>query len=331
MSKVYDNWDRLVGAVLKREELRRIAHCESLSSSNSSDFSLDSSLGHYLDEPIEYEEILKATNKYRPFEQGGIGIVFKGWIDEHTLTASKHGFGTAVAVKWNYGGFKEHRAWFKEIKYLIQLHHPTVVRFIGYCLEEDKMIKVYEFMPKGSLENHLYEYRYFPWETRIKVATDAARGLSFLHEREVPVIHRDIKTANILLDGLARDGGNGDTSGVFSEVVGTHGYAAPEYVATGWLTTKCDVYGFGVVLLELLSGRRVLDTNRVAKEQHLVEWAKPCLTDKRKLSRIMDYRLKEEYPHKAAYKVAKLASRCLSSDPTLRPRMDEVVVALQYL
>ncbi|KAL6538904.1 putative serine/threonine-protein kinase pbl3 [Orobanche minor] len=362
MSRAYDNWERLIGAVVKREELRRLALCESFSSSNSADFSFTSSIKDvafwvftppagpsswsnsiYCDvEPMEFEEIKKAIIKYRPVEYGGFGEVFKGWIDKHTLTASKPGFGMAVAVKWNHGGLQDHHGWLKEIMYLCQLHHPNLVKFVGYCLEEDNMISVYEYMPKGSLENYLFRRREtsLSWETRIKVATGVAKGLSFLHDREIPVIHRDIKTANIFLDGdfnaklsnfaLARDLPSGTTS-VSTQVMGTHGYVAPEYVATGSLTTKCDVYGFGVVLLELLTGRRAIDLNRPVNEQYLVDWVKPYVGNRRKVLGIMDRRLEGDYPHQGAYELVKLASDCLNSDEKLRPRMDEVAVALQQL
>ncbi|PIN14606.1 Non-specific serine/threonine protein kinase [Handroanthus impetiginosus] len=197
-------------------------------------------------------------------------------------------------------------------------------------------------MPKGSLANHLFGrgHQSLSWEIRIKVATGVARGLSFLHDREIQVIHRDIKSSAILLDGeydaklsdfsLARYGPTGDMTHVTTQVMGTYGYAAPEYIMTGQLTAKCDVYSFGVVLLELLCGRRVIDT-RVGKERNLVEWTTPYLGNKRRLSRIMDKALEGQYPQSGAYKVATLASRCLSFDPKRRPRMTDVLVALEQL
>ncbi|KAH7404046.1 hypothetical protein KP509_15G008300 [Ceratopteris richardii] len=152
-------------------------------------------------------------------------------------------------------------------------------------------------MPRGSLENHLFRRgshgQALSWAIRIKVAVGAARGLAFLHEAERPVIFRDFKTSNILLNsqfnaklsdfGLAKDGPTGDNTHVSTRVMGTYGYAAPEYVATGHLTAKSDVYSFGVVLLEILTGRRAVDKNRPFEEQNLVEWARPFLNDKRKI------------------------------------------------
>ncbi|KAL3579888.1 hypothetical protein D5086_017723 [Populus alba] len=131
--------------------------------------------------------------------------------------------------------------------------------------------------------------------------------------------------------GLAKDGPTGDKSHVSTRVMGTYGYAAPEYLATGHLTSKSDVYSFGVVLLEMLSGRRAVDKNRPSGEHNLVEWAKPYLANKRKIFRILDNRLEGQYSMDVAYKVSTLALRCLSIETKIRPTMDEVVTALEQL
>ncbi|KAK6933172.1 Protein kinase domain [Dillenia turbinata] len=173
------------------------------------------------------------------------------------------------------------------------------------------------------------------------VALGAARGLAFLHSAEAKVIYRDFKTSNILLDsnynaklsdfGLAKDGPTGSKSHVSTRVMGTYGYAAPEYLATGHLTTKSDVYSFGVVLLEMLCGRRALDKNRPSGEHNLVEWARPYLTSKRKILRVMDSRLEGHYPLNIALKAAHLAILCLASEPKRRPTMEQVVAVLGQL
>lgn len=175
----------------------------------------------------------------------------------------------------------------------------------------------------------------------MKIALGAARGLAFLHSAETQVIYRDFKTSNILLDsnynaklsdfGLARDGPTGDESHVSTRVMGTYGYAAPEYLSTGHLTAKNDVYSFGVVLLEFLSGRKAIDKNQPAGEHHLVDWAKPYLTNKRRILHVMDVRLQGQYSLGRALKAAHLALQCLSTDPRSRPNMDEVVTALVQL
>ncbi|XP_037492161.1 probable serine/threonine-protein kinase PBL3 isoform X2 [Jatropha curcas] len=297
--------------------------------------------------PFSFNELRNATRNFRPdslLGEGGFGYVFKGWIDENTMTAAKPGSGMVVAVKkLKPEGFQGHKEWLTEVNYLGQLHHPNLVKLIGYCLEGENRLLVYEFMPKGSLENHLFRRGPQPlsWAVRIKVAIGAARGLSFLHDAKSQVIYRDFKASNILLDaefnaklsdfGLAKAGPTGDRTHVSTQVMGTHGYAAPEYVATGRLTAKSDVYSFGVVLLELLSGRRAVDKTKVGVEQNLVDWAKPYLGDKRKLFRIMDTKLGGQYPQKGAYMAASLALQCLSSEAKVRPRMSEVLVTLEQI
>ncbi|XP_055807966.1 probable serine/threonine-protein kinase PBL11 [Solanum dulcamara] len=296
-----------------------------------------------------FAELRSATRNFRPDSvvgEGGFGSVFKGWVDEHTLAASKPGTGIVIAVKkLNQEGWQGHREWLAEINYLGQLHHPNLVKLIGYCLEEEHRLLVYEFMPKGSLENHLFRrgsyYQPLSWSLRMKIALGAARGLAFLHNAETKVIYRDFKTSNILLDsdynaklsdfGLARDGPIGDQSHVSTRVMGTYGYAAPEYLSTGHLTAKSDVYSFGVVLLEILSGKKAIDKNRPMGEHSLVDWAKPYLTNKRRVFRVLDARLEGQYSLNHALKVAILSLQCISMDPKSRPRMDEVVTALEQL
>ncbi|KAA8518908.1 hypothetical protein F0562_016318 [Nyssa sinensis] len=296
-----------------------------------------------------FSELRTATRNFRPdsvLGEGGFGSVFKGWIDEQSLAATKPGIGIVIAVKrLNQEGFQGHKEWLAEINYLGQLRHPNLVKLIGYCLEDDHRLLVYEFMPKGSMENHLFRrgsyFQPLSWSIRMKVALGAAKGLAFLHNAETKVIYRDFKTSNILLDsnynaklsdfGLARDGPTGDKSHVSTRVMGTYGYAAPEYLSTGHLTARSDVYSFGVVLLEMLTGKRAMDKNRPSGEHNLVEWAKPYLTNKRKILRILDVRLEGQFSLDHALKVANLALQCLYVDSKSRPSMDEVVTALEQL
>ncbi|KAJ0447009.1 putative protein kinase RLK-Pelle-RLCK-VIIa-2 family [Helianthus annuus] len=297
--------------------------------------------------PFSFMELKNATRNFRPdslLGEGGFGYVFKGWIDEATHLASKPGSGTVIAVKkLKTEGFQGHKEWLTEVTYLGQLHHANLVKLIGYCAEGDNRLLVYEYMPKGSLENHLFRRgpQPLPWATRLKVAIGAARGLAFLHDAKDQIIYRDFKASNILLDsdfnaklsdfGLAKAGPTGDRTHVSTQVMGTHGYAAPEYIATGRLTSKSDVYSFGVVLLELLSGRRAVDKDKFGVEQDLVEWTKPYLGDKRRLFRIMDTKLEGQYPQKSAFTAATLASQCLNIEPKSRPRMSEVLASLEEL
>ncbi|XVF68770.1 hypothetical protein PTKIN_Ptkin11bG0028000 [Pterospermum kingtungense] len=296
-----------------------------------------------------FADLRMATRSFRPdsvLGVGGFGSVFKGWIDENSLAAAKPGVGIVIAVKrLNLEGLQGHQEWLAEVNYLGQLYHPHLVKLIGYCLEDEHRLLVYEFMPRGSLENHLFRrgsyFQPLSWRLRLKVALGAAKGLAFLHGAETKVIYRDFKTSNILLDsnynaklsdfGLAKDGPVGDKSHVSTRVMGTYGYAAPEYLATGHLSARSDVYSFGVVLLEMLSGRRAVDKNRPPGEHKLVEWAKPYLANKRKIFRVLDNRLEGQYSMEGALKASILALRCLSTDSKFRPSMDEVVTALEQL
>ncbi|XP_019413159.1 PREDICTED: probable serine/threonine-protein kinase PBL8 [Lupinus angustifolius] len=289
----------------------------------------------------ELETITKSFRSDYILGEGGFGIVYKGYIDENLRVGLKS---LPVAVKvLNKEGLQGHREWLTEVNFLGQLRHPNLVKLIGYCCEEDHRLLVYEFMFRGSLENHLFRKATVPlsWATRMMIALGAAKGLAFLHNAERPVIYRDFKTSNILLDsdytaklsdfGLAKAGPQGDETHVSTRVMGTYGYAAPEYVMTGHLTARSDVYSFGVVLLELLTGRKSVDKTRPGKEQSLVDWARPKLNDKRKLLQIIDPRLENQYSVRAAQKACSLAYYCLSQNPKARPLMSDVVETLEPL
>ncbi|KAF4387985.1 hypothetical protein CsatB_018913 [Cannabis sativa] len=294
-----------------------------------------------------FNDLKMATRNFRPeslLGEGGFGCVFKGWIEENGTAPVKPGTGLTVAVKTlNHDGLQGHKEWLAEVNFLGDLVHPNLVKLIGYCIEDDQRLLVYEFMPRGSLENHLFRRSLpLPWSIRMKIALGAAKGLAFLHEEaERPVIYRDFKTSNILLDadynaklsdfGLAKDGPEGDKTHVSTRVMGTYGYAAPEYVMTGHLTSRSDVYSFGVVLLEMLTGRRSMDKNRPNGEHNLVEWARPHLGERRKFYKLIDPRLEGHFSIKGAQKAAQLASHCLSRDPKSRPLMSEVVEVLKPL
>ncbi|XP_040861475.1 serine/threonine protein kinase-like protein isoform X2 [Glycine max] len=327
---------------------------------------------------FSFNELKLATRNFRPesfLGEGGFGCVFKGWIEENGTAPVKPGTGLTVAVKTlNHDGLQGHKEWLvcifskvllffycqllksiflmifrvcimwqAEVNFLGDLVHPNLVKLVGYCIEEDQRLLVYEFMPRGSLENHLFRRSIpLPWSIRMKIALGAAKGLAFLHEEaERPVIYRDFKTSNILLDaeynaklsdfGLAKDGPEGDKTHVSTRVMGTYGYAAPEYVMTGHLTSKSDVYSFGVVLLEMLTGRRSMDKHRPNGEHNLVEWARPHLGERRRFYRLIDPRLEGHFSVKGAQKAALLAAHCLSRDPKARPLMSEVVEALKPL
>ncbi|XP_059654149.1 probable serine/threonine-protein kinase PIX13 [Cornus florida] len=294
-----------------------------------------------------FAELKIATRNFRAdtvLGEGGFGKVYKGWLDDKVTP--RNGSGMTVAVKKlnseSMQGFEE---WQSEVNFLGRLYHPNLVKLLGYCWEDKELLLVYEFMQKGSLENHLFgrgsAVQPLPWEIRLKILLGAARGLAFLHTSEKQVIYRDFKASNILLDGsynakisdfgLAKMGPSASQSHVTTRVMGTYGYAAPEYVATGHLYVKSDVYGFGVVLVEMLTGLRALDTNRPSGQHNLVDWIKPYLYDRRKLKNIVDLRLEGKYPSKAAVQVAQLSLSCLGPEPKTRPSMKEVVERLERI
>ncbi|KAM0891526.1 hypothetical protein ACQ4PT_026360 [Festuca glaucescens] len=273
--------------------------------------------------------------------EGGFGPVYKGSLEEKAKPGLK---AQTIAVKlWDPEGTQGHKEWLAEVIFLGQFRHANLVKLIGYCCEEENRLLVYEYMPKGSLENHLFK-KFSPglsWSTRLNIAVGAAKGLAFLHDADKPVIYRDFKTSNILLDpdykaklsdfGLAKDGPEGDATHVSTRVMGTHGYAAPEYILTGHLTSKSDVYSFGVVLLEILSGRRAVDKTRPTREHHLVEHMRSWLKDPQKLGRIMDPALEGKYSAAGAHRAAMVAYQCLSGSPKSRPDMSKVVEELEPL
>ncbi|KAI7740269.1 hypothetical protein M8C21_000038 [Ambrosia artemisiifolia] len=294
-----------------------------------------------------FSELKAATKNFRSdtiLGEGGFGKVYKGRIEERNGSKVSSNASLVAVKKLNSESMQGVEEWQAEVIFLGRLSHPNLVKLLGYCYEDDELLLVYEFMQKGSLENHLFgrgsTIQPLPWDIRLKIAIGAARGLAFLHTSDQKVIYRDFKASNILLDGsynaklsdfgLAKMA-SVSQSHLTTRVMGTHGYAAPEYVTTGHLYVKSDVYGFGVVLIELLTGMRALDEDRPAFQRNLVEWAKPYLANRRKLKNIMDSRLEGSYPSKAAGQVAQLALTCVEPEPKDRPSMKEVVATLEQL
>uniref|UniRef100_A0A7N1A7Z7 Protein kinase domain-containing protein n=1 Tax=Kalanchoe fedtschenkoi TaxID=63787 RepID=A0A7N1A7Z7_KALFE len=233
-----------------------------------------------------------------------------------------------------------------EVHFLGIVDHPNLVKLIGYSYAEGErgiqLLLVYEYVPNKSLEDHLFNKALppLPWKTRLQILLGAAQGLAYLHEGlEIQVIYRDFKSSNVLLDnnfepklsdfGLAREGPAGDDTHVSTGVVGTRGYAAPEYIETGHLTAMSDLYSFGVVLYETLTGRRTVDRNLPTAQQKLLEWIKLYPVDSKRFTQIIDPRLCNQYSLTAARKVAKLADSCLQKNAKERPTMNEVVETLK--
>nr|DAD46553.1 TPA_asm: hypothetical protein HUJ06_016490 [Nelumbo nucifera] len=236
---------------------------------------------HNAAQSFTFRELATATKNFKATNligEGGFGRVYKGRLET----------GQIVAVKQlDQNGLQGNQEFIVEVLMLSLLHHSNLVNLIGYCTDGDQRLLVYEYMPMGSLEDHLFDLtpnkEPLEWNTRMKIAVGAARGLEYLHcKANPPVIYRDLKSANILLDndfnpklsdfGLAKLGPVGDNTHVSTRVMGTYGYCAPEYAMSGKLTLKSDVYSFGVVLLELITGRKAIDCTKVQGEQNLVSW-----------------------------------------------------------
>ncbi|XP_031287519.1 serine/threonine-protein kinase PCRK1 [Pistacia vera] len=279
--------------------------------------------------------------------EGGFGCVYRGVVrvsDHQEINGADSKLDVAIK-QLNRHGFQGHKEWINEVNFLGVVNHPNLVKLVGYCAEDDERgmqrLLVYELMRNKSLEDHLLARvpTPLPWMARLKIAQDAARGLAYLHEEmDFQLIFRDFKTSNVLLDedynaklsdfGLARQGPPEGLGHVSTSVVGTVGYAAPEYVQTGRLTAKSDVWSFGVVLYELITGRRAVERNLPRTEQKLLDWVKPYVSDSKKFHLIVDSRLEEQYCIKSAQRLASLANKCLMKHPKSRPKMSEVVEIL---
>ncbi|KAJ0027922.1 hypothetical protein Pint_35661 [Pistacia integerrima] len=232
--------------------------------------------------------------------EGGFGCVYKGLIKNSEDPSQR----IEVAVKQlgrRGTQARGHKEWVTEVNFLGVVEHPNLVKLVGYCAEDDERgaqrLLVYEFMPNGSVDQHLSprSETTLPWAMRLKIAQDAARGLKYLHEE------------------------------MDFQVVGTLGYAAPEYVQTGRLAARSDVWSYGVFLYELITGRRPIDRNRPKSEQKLLEWVKPYLSDAKKFRQILDPRLEGKYSLRSVHKLATIANRCLVRNPKARPKMSEVL------
>ncbi|KAM0887378.1 hypothetical protein ACQ4PT_029039 [Festuca glaucescens] len=296
---------------------------------------------HIAAQTFTFRELAAATNNFRAdclLGEGGFGRVYKGYLES---------VNQVVAIKQlDRDGLQGNREFLVEVLMLSLLHHPNLVNLIGYCADGDQRLLVYEYMPLGSLEDHLHDPSpdkpWLDWNTRMKIAAGAAKGLEHLHDKtNPPVIYRDLKCSNILLGegyhpklsdfGLAKLGPVGDKTHVSTRVMGTYGYCAPEYAMTGQLTLKSDVYSYGVVLLEIITGRRAIDNTRAAGEQNLVAWARPLFKDRRKFPQMADPALEGRYPSRVLYQALAVAAMCVQEQPTMRPVIGDVVTALSYL
>ncbi|XP_027902852.1 receptor-like serine/threonine-protein kinase ALE2 isoform X3 [Vigna unguiculata] len=285
-------------------------------------------------------EIEKATDNFhdsRVLGEGGFGRVYSGILEDGTKVAVK------VLKREDHHGDRE---FLSEVEMLSRLHHRNLVKLIGICAEVSFRCLVYELIPNGSVESHLHgmdkENSPLDWSARIKIALGAARGLAYLHEDSSPhVIHRDFKSSNILLEddftpkvsdfGLARTAADEENRHISTRVMGTFGYVAPEYAMTGHLLVKSDVYSYGVVLLELLTGRKPVDMSRPPGQENLVAWARPLLSSEEGVEAITDPSLGPDVASDSVAKVAAIASMCVQPEVSDRPFMGEVVQALKLV
>nr|GME02166.1 serine/threonine-protein kinase PBS1 [Ipomoea batatas] len=290
------------------------------------------------------KEMEEATNSFRDENlvgKGGFGRVYKGTLRSGEVVAVKK---MDLPLSKEAEGEREFRV---EVDILSRLDHPNLVSLIGYCADGKQRFLVYEYMHKGNLQDHLNgigEVK-MEWPLRLKVALGAARGLAYLHSSSavgIPIVHRDFKSTNILLStkyeakisdfGLAKLMPEGQETCVTARVLGTFGYFDPEYTLTGKLTLQSDVYAFGVVMLELLTGRRAVDLNLGPNDQNLVLQVRHILNDRRKLRKVIDPEMsRSSYTMESITMFANLASRCVQTDSSERPSMEECVKELQLI
>ncbi|KAL9242364.1 hypothetical protein vseg_016373 [Gypsophila vaccaria] len=286
-----------------------------------------------------YDDLKIATNGFSSVNllgQGGFGYVHKGMLQNGKIVAVK-------SLKSDSGqGEREFQA---EVETISRVHHKHLVTLVGYCITDSQKLLVYEYVENKTMEFHLHGkgQPVMDWPTRLKIAIGAAKGLAYLHEDCHPkIIHRDIKAANILLDhsfeaqvadfGLAKFSSDANTH-ISTRVMGTFGYLAPEYASSGQLSDKSDVFSFGVLLLELVTGRRPVDfTSRAQMEDSLVDWARPLLAktiQDGNFDALVDPRLEKDYNPMEMGSMITCAASCVRHSAKRRPRMSQVVRALE--
>ncbi|KAL1554261.1 non-specific serine/threonine protein kinase [Salvia divinorum] len=281
-------------------------------------------------------ELQTASNQFSDenvIGEGGYGVVYCGVLHD----------GSVVAIK-NLSNKRGHaeKEFKVEVEAIGKVRHKNLVGLIGYCAEGSERLLVYEYIDNGNLEQWLHgdvgPVSPLTWEVRMKIAVGAARGLAYLHEGLEPkVVHRDVKSSNILLDrkwntkvsdfGLAKLLGS-DASHVTTRVMGTFGYVCPDYASTGMLNETNDVYSFGVLLMEIITGRSPVDYSRPPGETNLIDWFKGMIASHR-VEELVDPRINVSPPPRALKRVLLLCLRCIDIDAHKRPKMGQVVHMLE--
>ncbi|KAK7337314.1 hypothetical protein VNO77_17880 [Canavalia gladiata] len=292
---------------------------------------------------ISVQVLRNVTKNFAPENElgrGGFGVVYKGELEDGTKIAVKRMEAGVISTK----ALDEFQA---EIAVLSKVRHRHLVSLLGYSIEGNERILVYEYMPQGALSKHLFHWKSFEleplsWKRRLNVALDVARGMEYLHTlAHQSFIHRDLKSSNILLAddyrakvsdfGLVKLAPEGEKS-VVTRLAGTFGYLAPEYAVTGKITTKADVFSFGVVLMELLTGLMALDEDRPEESQYLAAWFWHIKSDKKKLMAAIDPVLDvKEETFESISIIAELAGHCTAREPNQRPDMGHAVNVLAPL
>ncbi|KAI3821315.1 hypothetical protein L1987_08880 [Smallanthus sonchifolius] len=283
---------------------------------------------------FKYQELLSATQNFKPenmIGKGGSSKVYKGCIPDDKEIAVK-------ILKSSEDVLKE---FVLEIEIITALHHQNIISLFGFCFEDNNLLLVYDFLSRGSLEDNLHVNKKdsaFGWNERYKVAVGVAEALVYLHNScDQTVIHRDVKSSNILLSedfepqlsdfGLAKWASTTSAYITCTDVAGTFGYLAPEYFMYGKVTDKIDVYAFGVVLLELLSGRKPISSEYPKGEESLVIWAKPILSSG-KYSQLLDQNFGNNFDADQMERMALAATLCIRRAPRARPHMNSVLKVL---
>ncbi|KAH7574892.1 hypothetical protein JRO89_XS02G0018300 [Xanthoceras sorbifolium] len=285
---------------------------------------------------FSYEVLKSATSQFSSenlIGKGGCNRVYKGILPD----------GKRVAVKILQSSKEAWRDFAQEVDIISSLEHRHVTPLLGICIEDDNLISVYHYLPKGSLEENLHgknnDKHVLSWEVRFNVAIGIAEALNYLHnECSRPVIHRDVKSSNILLSdmfepqlsdfGLAIWGPTTTSFLTEGDVVGTFGYLAPEYFMYGKVSDKIDVYAFGVVLLELLSGRKPIGFETPKGQESLVMWAKPII-ENGEVKRLLDPNLDGKFNDVQMQRMVLAATLCITRAARLRPKMREILKLLR--
>nr|GEW87543.1 serine/threonine/dual specificity protein kinase, catalytic domain-containing protein [Tanacetum cinerariifolium] len=278
---------------------------------------------------------------------GRFGELFIGWVDEKSFAPSRCGDGIAVVVKRrgssSFQGY--HQCLEAEMNFLGQLTHPNIVSLLGYCNHGDENFLVCEYMESRSLDIFLFTNapdisKPLSWRKRLKIMIGVARGLKYLHSSKDQVVCRGVHSSDILLDqdfnaklldfGLAKSGFEFKKT-IFSASISRHQIIDPEYMRTGHFNAKSDIFGLGVVLLEILTALPAIGGNGLSEEYSLVDWAGKILADRRNLKEIMDPRLEQNYPLEGAFACGVLALRCVADEPKDRPSIEEVLQSLEQI